>query len=507
MWAFALALLLLFAPHSLGGFPQQATAGPAVVAETRFRLVRVQAGAAAREEAGRFVITDPRTTFYVPGDREVVVYFEWEGPTGPHALEALWKNPEGKVVVVSDLTYEAKQPRFGAYWKLLLTDALPRGLWTVEARVDGEVAGVFHFQVVAGQTPPPAPDVAPELTAGEIYRLATANTVFIERLDPAGLPVGRGSGFVLSPGDLLATNFHVIEAAARLRLLLADGSSVETDEVLAWNRRQNWALLRLNPPRAPGLVRARPNSWAVGDRVYSLDNPTELNRTLLDGNLIGNFAFPHVGERLDVSLSGAPSASGAPLLNARGEVIAIFLPSGAWWGHLTEYRSSYPGNMWRAGALHSMTLAIPLSILPNGVPATTTSLAHLHALGLFAEPLAESPRVNRGTVCKRVNRHGNPALVPTAEGEAFEFLRGREKEAVVFVEWDAGKGRFQSQVRIYDLDNRLKAQSRPGKLNLSDVFVHEWWTVSLAGLEAGIYRADVYVGNKPVWRTYFRVKD
>jgi len=44
---------------------------------------------------------DPRSVFMVGKHAKVIVYFEWEGPVGPHHFEGLWKSPEGKIVLIS----------------------------------------------------------------------------------------------------------------------------------------------------------------------------------------------------------------------------------------------------------------------------------------------------------------------------------------------------------------------------------------------------------------------
>ena len=93
-----------------------------------FRPVRSVSGSKGSAEAGRFVMDDPRTLFYIPADKQVIVYFEWEGPTGKHNLEGYWKNPEGKVSAISDFKYESREKRFGAYWTLTLSDTMATGL-------------------------------------------------------------------------------------------------------------------------------------------------------------------------------------------------------------------------------------------------------------------------------------------------------------------------------------------------------------------------------------------
>jgi len=61
-------------------------AGAAPVSEPKFHILRSVSGSKSSQEGGNFVIQDPRTVFYLPEDRQVIVYFEWEGPLGLHHL-------------------------------------------------------------------------------------------------------------------------------------------------------------------------------------------------------------------------------------------------------------------------------------------------------------------------------------------------------------------------------------------------------------------------------------
>ena len=54
----------------------------------------------------------------------------------------------------------------------------------------------------------------PAQTAPQIAEKALAATVYLEMQDSKGVPLGFGSGFFVGD-NLIATNYHVIEGAAR----------------------------------------------------------------------------------------------------------------------------------------------------------------------------------------------------------------------------------------------------------------------------------------------------
>jgi hypothetical protein len=76
-------------------------------------MVRSVAGTKGETRGGSYVILDSRTTFYVPDDRQVIVYFEWEAAKGTHHCEGTVKGPSGQLAVMSGFDYPATQTKFG----------------------------------------------------------------------------------------------------------------------------------------------------------------------------------------------------------------------------------------------------------------------------------------------------------------------------------------------------------------------------------------------------------
>ena len=266
----------------------QASGGGGKPLEATFRAVRSVSGSKVIEQGGRYTVEDPRTVFYAPADHQVIVYFTWEGPAGAHHFEGLWKNPDGKVAMTSDFDYKPEQPRFGGYFKMLLGDTPTTGVWTLEARIDGEGAGAHTFQI----TMTPRPDNLPAeparrlLSAPEVYSRAAAASVLIENINQKGGRRNVGTGFFIAPNRLV-TAFQVIDGAAKVRVVTPQGNSIEVSEIVARNRRQDWVILGVAVDNIKPLERAAADSWAVGDRCFFLDAPAEGNRVLVEASPIG----------------------------------------------------------------------------------------------------------------------------------------------------------------------------------------------------------------------------
>ena len=476
--------------------------------EPKFRLLRAVAGTKGHEEEGRFVIEDPRTVFNTPSDQKVIVYFEWEGNLGTHHFEGFWKNPEGKIIVMSDFSYVAKQRRFGAYWTLTTSEGLLNGLWALEAHVDGEVAGVQTFQIVSG--PPVAAGNVKQLPSrAEIYKLALTSTLDVQRLSATGEVLGSGLAFVIKDETIL-TAYDVIDCAQSLRVVRPDGKPIESLAILAADRLQDWVLLKVPPLGIPPLPFARPDSWAVGDEYFSLEAPLSGGRTLVEGNITGMNDFPGFGKRMHLSLSTSPGASGSPVLNEAGEVIGIMshgsLLPGV--GSLdTGLRVGYPMNLAGADSPSRLNdvLAVPVtSVHIPGIGVEAISLEKFVQTGGLIPPLIPGDRIiDLGTVAKKVTQQGP---IKQTEGERFQYSRG-DGQILVFLTFNPQK-KVKSELvcRLYDLNNHLVEESKPVKLNLAPFKRGDMsWPIDVRSLSEGLYRVNVYVGDAAVWRSFFRL--
>jgi serine protease Do len=145
---------------------------------------------------------------------------------------------------------------------------------------------------------------------------------------------GRGIGAgVIWPGDgLVLTNQHVISGRRRrgnIRVALHDGRTLDADVVKS-GRNLDLALLRLEGDHGdlPAAPVGDSDALRVGELVYAIGHPWGSVGAVSAGIVggVGELRGPGRGfsaryVRSDVAL--APGNSGGPLLNARGEVVAI----------------------------------------------------------------------------------------------------------------------------------------------------------------------------------------
>ena len=146
----------------------------------------------------------------------------------------------------------------------------------------------------------------PAQTAPQIAEKALAATVYLEMQDSNGVPLGFGSGFFVGD-NLIATNYHVIEGAARGTAKLVGQFSTYTIEgVTATDKTNDLALLKVTVSGINPLPLGNSNDVKIGETVYVTGNPKGLEGTFSDG-IISSRRDPYTKERLQMT---APHFSG-----------------------------------------------------------------------------------------------------------------------------------------------------------------------------------------------------
>ncbi len=484
----------------------QATAKSAPDDGARFRVARAISGSRGSQERGRFVMEDPRSVFYVPQDRQVIVYCEIEGPTGMHRIEGFWKNPSGKVATISDFIYESKERRFSAYWTLALAESAETGTWALEAHVDGEYVGAFTFQIVAGIAPADAAPKKKLLGASETYQRALASTVTIEKLSKNGDRLGVRSGFVISPTVVLSS-FQAVDGVSKTRILFPDGRAIESDQMLAWNRAQDWVAIKIDAGQTPALPSAKPNSWDVGDHVAYLEISPEGNRVLSEVKIVGKNAFPSAGERLNLSHMATDNANGSPLLNDYGEVVGILGGSTGAGNEPINFGQLQSGT-FRIGNPMSGAMAVPINLV-DLQKTSPTDMEFLIRSGESLPPLVANKYLAYLKMTHGISRlSGTPW--PIDSSARFSQSDGK---LFVYSMWDSKtQMKASAKIQIYTRDNKMYVPSsgpiKEAKVNLKPgKNAPAYWQLNSKDMTAGIYRVEVFFNNELAGRVFFQIAD
>ena len=181
-------------------------------------------------------------------------------------------------------------------------------------------------QAMASATPPPA-------YSSLVYQVILPSLVFIQTQSANAdgeNGFGVGSGVVVNEDGDILTAYHVVEGAAEIEVIFADGSKA-TAVILNAEPENDIAVL--HPSQPPELivpaVLGSPNRMRIGDETYAVGNPLGLAGSMSAGVISGFDRSVPIND--DLRLEGLiqfdaavnPGNSGGPLLNRAGQVIGI----------------------------------------------------------------------------------------------------------------------------------------------------------------------------------------
>jgi hypothetical protein len=385
---------------------------------------------------------------------------------------------------------------------LAVLESAMTGSWMIELHIDGERVAQNNFQLVASARPAQAVPLKKSIGPAEIYQRALASTVTVESISRDGETLARASGFVAAPSSIVAS-FHCIDGASKIRVIFPNGTKHETDQLISWNRREDYVVIKVDTAQIPALSLASGNSWEIGDRVSFLDVAPEGSRVISEVKIVGKNSFPSAGARMNLSNPASGSAIGAALINEYGEVIGfigggLYPDDGFPASMALDQASSSPGRT---------AIAVPI-VLVDLAGKIPTALDVLVRNGEIIPPVKTGKNILYAQLARRVNR-GEGKQWPVDNVSQFSRRDGR---FFIFVMWDP-KEKIKGVVNfyVYAAGNKLvgssekvkglKVSFQPGRqLSTS-------WETNASNLAPGTYRLDVQLNEIPYWRTYFQVTD
>jgi len=171
-----------------------------------------------------------------------------------------------------------------------------------------------------------------------VANILTKATEYDFFMDP--VPVeGAGSGFIIDTRGYILTNYHVVEGAQSIEVVLGDQSRYPAKFIGA-DQRNDVALVKIEPKgkQLVALQLGDSGTLQVGQKVLAIGNPFGFQSTLTTGvvsalgRTVQTSQSTFIEEAIQTDAAINRGNSGGPLINSRGEVIginsAIYTPSG-----------------------------------------------------------------------------------------------------------------------------------------------------------------------------------
>lgn len=187
-----------------------------------------------------------------------------------------------------------------------------------------------------------------------------------------------GSGVIVHESGFILTNYHVIERASKVRVMITDNEIYEA-AILAGDSVNDLALIKVEPNRPLPAIRFAPDDdLLLGETVVALGNPFGLTHTVTVGVLSAtNREARYEGQVLyrDILQTDAavnPGNSGGPLVNLNGDLIGINV---AVYQQAQNISFAVPvkrarallGRWWSSRLLHKTWLGFEPQLSPDGL--------------------------------------------------------------------------------------------------------------------------------------------
>ncbi len=174
----------------------------------------------------------------------------------------------------------------------------------------------------------------------EVYDLASPSVVHVTNLamrsspftlNVQRVPRGTGTGFIWDTDGHIVTNYHVVEGASAVQVVLSDHTPLDAKQVWAYADKDIAVIwVELPKKKVRPLQLGSSHDLKVGQLTYAIGNPFGLDQTMTTG-IISALGREIESDSEHAPIQGAiqtsapinPGNSGGPLFNLRGEVVGV----------------------------------------------------------------------------------------------------------------------------------------------------------------------------------------
>ena len=157
-----------------------------------------------------------------------------------------------------------------------------------------------------------------------IPELLFNSSVTILTKNRKGEPIGQGSGAFID-NNKIVTNYHVIENGDIFEIELNSGNNAKFKaSVFKIDMSHDIAILEIDTFFSEKVLRVNKTYPRIGEDIIVAGTPLGLNGTISKGNISAIRKIPPEDfDLFQISAPISPGSSGGPVVNTKGELIAI----------------------------------------------------------------------------------------------------------------------------------------------------------------------------------------
>ena len=233
------------------------------------------------------------------------------------------------------------------------TEAMTSGLISQIAGLQEQLDSI---ETVTGHAVP-IPADGSAMMPSQLYAACVDSVVSISSsvssggLYGSGQGSSSGSGFILTEDGYVVTNYHVVEGASSVKVILHDDTEYDA-EIVGYDATNDIAVLNVEAEDLPAVTLGSSAALNIGDMVAAIGNPLgELASTQTIGYVSGiNREITTDNTIISMIQTDAvinPGNSGGPLFNMYGQVIGITT-------------AKYSGTTGSGASIEGIGFAIPM---------------------------------------------------------------------------------------------------------------------------------------------------
>ena len=157
-----------------------------------------------------------------------------------------------------------------------------------------------------------------------IYQRIGPSVVVIHRYDDRRQLTGIGTGFFVSAVGDVVTNHHVLRGASQAEVKTSSGKVYPVRSVLAEDPDNDLIMISVQvSPCDVHPLSVRPALPAIGEKIVVIGSPLGLDQTVSDGIVSAVREIQGARRVIQITAPISPGSSGSPVVNMRGEVVAV----------------------------------------------------------------------------------------------------------------------------------------------------------------------------------------
>lgn len=142
--------------------------------------------------------------------------------------------------------------------------------------------------------------------------------------DAAGKQLAKGNGVIIKENGVVATCWHLISRAAKIKVVRPTDGAWTVDSLIAWDTANDFAILKVPAPRAlPALPLGDSSGVNKGSKLLLTSIASAPEPIAVEGTVSAICVLPRAPRLIEVSANVPAESVGSPVLDSQGQVVGL----------------------------------------------------------------------------------------------------------------------------------------------------------------------------------------